>query len=309
MTANEIANRTTADDRIRAFVAVAYPAWQAAGKPWVRFDVLLAQAMLETGRFTSDLFRRSNNAFGMGFTSRAAVSGRDTGGFYAKYASVSDSVLDYVARMVAATVGPFTGGPRPFDKARNAAEYVALLNIPNRAGNYATAPKYNEVVLGLIPEAMKYIPSGAAVTGPRIGSPADALREAQITSSEDPETMTPTKAGFVPSITQIFTALLLGFGASYLANVVSERIAQKRRSKGGRPKGSRNRSRPTGGGLNPFPNNPKAKTARAKKSTKATGASAPRAGYRKIGNKWYSPKDWGAEMQRRKRAKTRKQGK
>ena len=61
--------------------------------------IIAAQAMFESGNFTSSLFQRSNNAFGMNVpTTRPApyVLGKDPSSSYAAYASLADSTRDLI---------------------------------------------------------------------------------------------------------------------------------------------------------------------------------------------------------------------
>lgn len=59
-------------------------------------DIVFAQAVIETGNFTSTLFRSQNNLFGMKMPGRRETTaiGKNKSG-YAKYINVDDSILDY----------------------------------------------------------------------------------------------------------------------------------------------------------------------------------------------------------------------
>lgn len=87
------------DDAIRVLAAAA-----SAGIPFYAQKLIAAQAMHETGNFTSNVYRQNNNAFGMKIpnvrkspyilgagTSAPASEGSTP---YAKYSSVEDSVKD-----------------------------------------------------------------------------------------------------------------------------------------------------------------------------------------------------------------------
>lgn len=59
-------------------------------------DVVFAQAVLESGNFTSKLFKTQNNLFGMKlpYKRKTTAVGKNKNG-YAKYNSVDDSIYDY----------------------------------------------------------------------------------------------------------------------------------------------------------------------------------------------------------------------
>ena len=59
-------------------------------------DIVFAQAVIETGNFTSGLFKSQNNLFGMKMPGRRETTaiGKNKNG-YAKYINVDDSILDY----------------------------------------------------------------------------------------------------------------------------------------------------------------------------------------------------------------------
>lgn len=59
-------------------------------------DIVFAQAMIESGEFTSKLFRTANNMFGMKFpSSRETTAKGKTKGGYSKYEDWSFGVYDY----------------------------------------------------------------------------------------------------------------------------------------------------------------------------------------------------------------------
>jgi len=57
-------------------------------------DIVFAQAILESGNFTSKLFKTHNNLFGMKVPSKRKTTALNKKG-YAKYDSVDDSIQDY----------------------------------------------------------------------------------------------------------------------------------------------------------------------------------------------------------------------
>ena len=58
-------------------------------------DIALAQAMLETGNFTSDIFKANNNLFGMKHPSVRPTVSKGTNRGHANYTNWQDSVKDY----------------------------------------------------------------------------------------------------------------------------------------------------------------------------------------------------------------------
>lgn len=69
-------------------------------KTWAKFPLkkVYAQSALETGNFSSDLFRLGNNAFGMTYVGQRYTNGKM--GRFATYATVEDSMRDYFRRQV-----------------------------------------------------------------------------------------------------------------------------------------------------------------------------------------------------------------
>jgi flagellum-specific peptidoglycan hydrolase FlgJ len=67
-----------------------FPEWFSAIVVW--------QACHESGYFSSDLFRRANNLFGMNHPSKRKTksTGKDAKSLYAVYNSIGDSVDDYI---------------------------------------------------------------------------------------------------------------------------------------------------------------------------------------------------------------------
>jgi uncharacterized FlgJ-related protein len=59
-------------------------------------DVVFAQAVLESGNFTSKLFKTQNNLFGMKlpYKRKTTAVGKNKSG-YAKYNTIDDSIYDY----------------------------------------------------------------------------------------------------------------------------------------------------------------------------------------------------------------------
>lgn len=64
-------------------VGIAYP------------DVVLAQAKIETGNFTSKIFRENNNMFGMKLPERRQTTAVGESRNHAKYTSWVQSIIDY----------------------------------------------------------------------------------------------------------------------------------------------------------------------------------------------------------------------
>lgn len=64
-------------------IGVAYP------------DVVLAQAKIETGNFTSKIFRENNNMFGMKLPERRQTTAVGENHNHAKYTSWVQSIIDY----------------------------------------------------------------------------------------------------------------------------------------------------------------------------------------------------------------------
>jgi len=59
--------------------------------------LIVAQSKVESGNYSSDLFKRSNNAFGMKNASRRDQLGSpEAGTDYRKYSSLSESIQDFV---------------------------------------------------------------------------------------------------------------------------------------------------------------------------------------------------------------------
>ncbi len=58
-------------------------------------DVVLLQSQLETGYYTSDIFRNGNNLFGMKYPSRRPTVATGIYKGHARYDHWSDSVIDY----------------------------------------------------------------------------------------------------------------------------------------------------------------------------------------------------------------------
>jgi uncharacterized FlgJ-related protein len=57
-------------------------------------DIVFAQAVLESGNFTSKLFKTQNNLFGMKVPHKRQTTAINKIG-YAKYNSIDDSIIDY----------------------------------------------------------------------------------------------------------------------------------------------------------------------------------------------------------------------
>jgi N-acetylmuramoyl-L-alanine amidase len=110
--------------------------------------ISLAQAMLETGRGTSDLFAIHNNPYGMKYRIRIAALAEpvnylasDGAGSYAEFASLSDAVAGYALFVK-------TG---PYSTPENGSVEAYLASLVH--GGYATDPQYYVKVMALLPEA------------------------------------------------------------------------------------------------------------------------------------------------------------
>jgi flagellum-specific peptidoglycan hydrolase FlgJ len=77
-----------------------------------------AQARHETGNFTSDIYKRLNNAFGMKDASRRLQFGEDVQGEYRKYKHIGESVKDFIQWM------EYTNFPADID---NIEKYISAL--------------------------------------------------------------------------------------------------------------------------------------------------------------------------------------
>lgn len=65
------------------------------GLPYVQAAYITSQAAHETANFTSNVFRKANNLFGMKYAGQFLGAGQYNG--YAKYNSIEDSVADYIS--------------------------------------------------------------------------------------------------------------------------------------------------------------------------------------------------------------------
>jgi uncharacterized FlgJ-related protein len=93
----------------------------------VRFPhIVLAQARLETGNFSSKVFRRTNNLFGMKVAKQRLTTAKSGKGVYAYYDTWQLSVIDYALFQ--------TSFLRGVDSEREYYNYLAR--------NYAEDPKY-----------------------------------------------------------------------------------------------------------------------------------------------------------------------
>jgi uncharacterized FlgJ-related protein len=59
------------------------------------YDIVYAQAIIETGHFTSNIFRNGNNLFGMKFARQRPTTAIGEYKGHAKYESWEESVVDY----------------------------------------------------------------------------------------------------------------------------------------------------------------------------------------------------------------------
>jgi uncharacterized FlgJ-related protein len=90
------------------------------------YDIVYAQALVETGRFTSNIFRNGNNLFGMKVARQRPTTAIGEYKGHAKYESWEDSVLDYALFQAAYT-----------KKCKTREEYLQYLKR-----NYAGDPDY-----------------------------------------------------------------------------------------------------------------------------------------------------------------------
>ena len=62
---------------------------------FVHSDIVYAQAVQETGRFTSTIFKENNNLFGMKVANQRCTTNQGVSRGHAKYNTWTDSVIDY----------------------------------------------------------------------------------------------------------------------------------------------------------------------------------------------------------------------
>jgi uncharacterized FlgJ-related protein len=96
--------------------------------------IITAQAMNESGNFTSSLFSRSNNAFGMNMPTvrkHNYVLGKDKYSNYAAYKNVEDSTRDLIDWLNYNKID--------FNNIKDSDEYVSVI----KSKNYFTAPLLN----------------------------------------------------------------------------------------------------------------------------------------------------------------------
>lgn len=90
------------------------------------YDIVYAQAIVETGRFTSNIFRNANNLFGMKVARQRPTTAIGEYKGHAKYESWQHSVMDYALFQAAYT-----------KKCKTREEYLQYLKK-----NYAGDPDY-----------------------------------------------------------------------------------------------------------------------------------------------------------------------
>jgi uncharacterized FlgJ-related protein len=90
------------------------------------YDIVYAQAIVETGRFTSNIFRNGNNLFGMKLARQRPTTAIGEYKGHAKYRSWEHSVMDYALFQAAYT-----------KKCKTREEYLQYLKR-----NYAGDPDY-----------------------------------------------------------------------------------------------------------------------------------------------------------------------
>lgn len=120
--------------------------------------LVVAQARLESGNYTSKVFKENNNLFGMKFVGQPLATrgtpapksewgcgGKCNSDFYSKYASVSDSVQDLINRNFKITRKGVS-----FDQIANAkdsTEYATLLKKRDYYGS--TIEEYDKLLKGI----------------------------------------------------------------------------------------------------------------------------------------------------------------
>lgn len=114
--------------------------------------LVVAQARHETGNYTSNVFKKNNNLFGMKFVGQPLATrgtpapksewgcgGTCNSDFYSKYASVSDSVQDLINRNLKITRKGVT-----FQQLVNAKDSTEYANLLKQRGYYgATVALYD----------------------------------------------------------------------------------------------------------------------------------------------------------------------
>ena len=138
-------------ERLKSFVKV-YDRVAANSPRWLRGGVgrtvALAQSVLESAWYSSDLYTGANNAYGMRPSSRRLHRGETNSG-YARYGSVEESVADYLARQQQYDAYPPAGR---FSRRWTLDGYLASLNPAVGSGlhRYAEDPLYNSKIRGII---------------------------------------------------------------------------------------------------------------------------------------------------------------
>lgn len=94
------------------------------------YDIVYAQALIETGRFTSKIFKHGNNLFGMKVASQRPTTAIGEYKGHAKYESWQESVMDYALFQAAY-----------MKKCKTREQYLQYLKE-----NYAEDPGYVEKV-------------------------------------------------------------------------------------------------------------------------------------------------------------------
>lgn len=122
----------------------------AMGYGSVPAAVIVAQARLETGNFTSAIFRENRNAFGLKLPKVRPTLATGEARGHATFASVDDSVRDYMLRQRAFNI------PNTSD----AAQYISATVRSGYAEDPAYARKWAEMVVG----AMRDVPPWFWVT-------------------------------------------------------------------------------------------------------------------------------------------------
>lgn len=115
--------------------------------------LVVAQARHETGNYTSNVFKKNNNLFGMKFVgqplaergtsapkSEWGCGGKCNSDFYSKYANVQDSVQDLINRNLKLTRNGVT-----FEQLKNAPDSTTYATLLKKRGYYgATTTIYDK---------------------------------------------------------------------------------------------------------------------------------------------------------------------
>lgn len=114
----------------------------------VPMGLVVAQSALETGAWTSRIFRENHNAFGMKLPTRRDTLATGERYGHATYNSVPDSVADYFMRQRAYGI-PNTADPREYMAATIASGYATDPGYLDKWANvYGMGPDLSAALLG-----------------------------------------------------------------------------------------------------------------------------------------------------------------